>query len=147
MGGVIARAEVMDSLGANSISTFGGNPLAAAGALANLDYLLAEDLPGNARRMGERLRAGIDAAASDCPAVAEVRGKGLMLGVEFVVPGTLEPDAAAAGAVLEHARANGLLLGRGGLYGNVIRITPPMSVTADEVDRAIPIVAGALAAL
>jgi 4-aminobutyrate aminotransferase len=147
MGGVIARAEVMGSLGANSISTFGGNPLAAAGALANLDYLVAEDLPGNARRMGERLRSGIEQAAAGCPAVAEVRGKGLMLGIEFVVPGSLDPDAAAAGAVLEHARENGLLLGRGGLYGNVVRITPPMSVTADEVDRAVPIIAGALAAL
>jgi 4-aminobutyrate aminotransferase len=147
MGGVVARAEVMDSLGAQSISTFGGNPLAAAAALANLDYLVAEDLPGNARRMGVRLRAGIEEAAAACAAVAEVRGKGLMLGIEFVVPGSLQPAPKAAAAVLEHARAHGLLLGRGGLYGNVVRIAPPLSVTAEEIDEALPVIAGALAAL
>ena len=92
LGGVVARAEIMDCLAANSISTFGGNPLATAAALANLEYLLEEDLQGNALRMGRRLRDGLETLAGRHPEIAEVRGKGLMLGAEMVQPGGLEPD-------------------------------------------------------
>jgi 4-aminobutyrate aminotransferase len=146
LGGVVARAEIMDSIKANSISTFGGNPLATAAALANLDYLLAEDLPGNARRAGRRLRDHLDRLAAGSALVAEVRGKGLMVGVELVRPGGLEPHPAAAAAVLEHAREHGLLLGKGGLYGNVLRIAPPLSVTDAEIDEGCAAIAAALAA-
>jgi 4-aminobutyrate aminotransferase len=144
LGGLVARAEIMDCLGANSISTFGGNPLATAAALANLDYLLAEDLPGNALRMGRHLRAGLDEIAARSPIVAEVRGKGLMVGVELVKPGGLEPDPAAAAAVLENAREGGLLLGKGGLYGNVLRIAPPLSITREELEEGLAILATAI---
>jgi 4-aminobutyrate aminotransferase len=144
LGGVVARAEIMDCLGANSISTFGGNPLAAAAALANLDYLLAEDLPGNARRMGRHLRAGLDEIASRSPIIAEVRGKGLMVGVELVEPGGLEPNPQAAAAVLEHAREGGLLIGKGGLHGNVLRLAPPLSLTREELEEGLAILAAAI---
>jgi 4-aminobutyrate aminotransferase len=77
--GVVARAEIMDSIPANSISTFGGNPLSTAGALANLDYVLEHDLQTNAYKVGNHLIIG------------EVRGKGLMLGVELVKPGGKTP--------------------------------------------------------
>jgi 4-aminobutyrate aminotransferase len=147
LGGVVARAEIMDCLGANSISTFGGNPLAAAAALANLDYLLAEDLPANALRMGQHLRDGLDEIAARSPLVAEVRGKGLMVGVELVEPGGLEPNPRAAGAVLEHARERGLLLGKGGLYGNVLRIAPPLSLTREELEEGLAILAEAMEAV
>jgi 4-aminobutyrate aminotransferase len=139
LGGVVARAEIMNCLGANSISTFGGNPLAAAGALANLDYLLGENLQRNALEMGQRLKAGLEAIAARLPIVAEVRGKGLMIGVELVRPGTLEPDAAAAALAIELAREGGLLLGKGGLYGNVLRIAPPLSVAAPEIEEGLRI--------
>ncbi|EQD46276.1 aminotransferase [mine drainage metagenome] len=66
--------------------------------------------------------------------VADVRGKGLMIGVELVVPGTNQPDDRAASAVLQAARDVGLLIGRGGLYGNVLRISPPMSITGAVAD-------------
>jgi 4-aminobutyrate aminotransferase len=129
MGGVVARAEVMDCLGANSISTFGGSPITTAGALANLRYLLDHDLPGNARRVGalliDRLRA------SGLPVVREVRGRGLMIGVELV-DSRDQASPAAAASVLEHARELGLLIGKGGLGGNVLRIAPPLSLTAEE---------------
>jgi len=144
LGGVVARAEIMDCLPAASISTFGGNPLAAAAALANLDYLLAEDLPGNALRMGRHLRAGLEEVATRSPIVAEVRGKGLMVGVELVVPGGLEPNPRAASAVLEDAREQGLLVGKGGLYGNVIRIAPPLSITREELEEGLAILAVAI---
>ena len=97
MGGVVARAEVMNCLTANSISTFGGSPVTTAAALANLGYLLEHDLQGNARRVGGLLKARLEPLAAGLGVVREVRGRGLMLGVELVVPGTDQPSAAAAG--------------------------------------------------
>ena len=132
MGGVIARAEIMDCVTANHISTFGGNPLSTAGALANLDYLITHDLQENAHKVGQQLRNDLDRLATEVPEIGEVRGKGLMLGVELVEAGSKTPDAAMATRVLEAARDEGLLIGKGGLYGNVLRIAPPLSLTADE---------------
>jgi 4-aminobutyrate aminotransferase len=91
MAGVVARAEIMDCLGANSISTFGGNPLATAGALANLNYVLNHDLQTNAHKMGAQLKNGIHHFADDVPEIVEVRGKGLMIGVEFAHKGATAP--------------------------------------------------------
>ncbi|HHC07304.1 MAG TPA: aspartate aminotransferase family protein [Actinobacteria bacterium] len=144
IGGVIARAEIMDSLQANSISTFGGNPLATAGALANLEYLLEHDLQTNALKMGQRLRAGLDDIAERSAIVGEVRGKGLMLGIELVHPGTKDPNPTAAVEVMERAKDDGLLLGKGGLAGNVLRIAPPLTITAEEVDEGLEIIGRAI---
>jgi 4-aminobutyrate aminotransferase len=79
-----------------------------------------------------------------CPWIAEVRGKGLMLALETVVAGTIEPDAAAAAALHEAAKRRGLLIGKGGLYGNVLRIAPPMSVTQHEVEEAADVLRAAI---
>ena len=145
-GGVVARPELMDAVQANSISTFGGNPLAARAALAVLDYLREHDLQANARAVGARLRAGLEALAARHPAVGDVRGKGLMLAVELVEPGGKTPDPAAAARAQEAAREGGLLVGKGGLYGNVLRIAPPLVVTEAEADEGLEILAAALAA-
>ncbi len=134
IGGVVGRASVIDSFGSSSISTFGGNPLSAAGALATLDYIIEHDLQANAQAVGTRLRQRLAEGISGLPMVADVRGKGLMIGVELVVPGTNQPDDRAASAVLQAARDVGLLIGRGGLYGNVLRISPPMSITGAVAD-------------
>jgi len=147
IGGVVARGDVMDCFTANSISTFGGNPLATAGAKAALDYLLDNDLQGNAAKMGARLSAGLHDIAAGNPVVGDVRGKGLMLAVELVEPGTREPDPAAAVTVLEQTRARGLLVGKGGLHNNVIRLAPPMTLTEDEVDEALDALGHAVAAV
>jgi 4-aminobutyrate aminotransferase len=147
IAGLVGRADLMDAVSANSISTFGGNPLASAGALANLEYLLSHDLQANAAAQGARLFGRIAPLADKLEVVGEVRGKGLMMGIELVIPGTREPHAAAATAVLEGARAAGLLIGKGGMKGNVLRIAPPLSVTAEEVDTAADILTEALANL
>lgn len=140
MAGVIARGEVMDCLQANSISTFGGNPLVCAGSLANLDYLLVHDLQANALAMGNRMLDQLRPLADKFDVVGEVRGRGLMIGIELVGPDGVAPNAEAAGRATEHAREAGLLVGTGGLFGNCLRIAPPMSITPDEVDAGIAIV-------
>ncbi len=130
LGAVVGRAEVLDSVAANSISTFGGNPLSCAGAVANLDYLISHDLQGNARKQGHVLADALRRLADRHPYIADVRGRGLMLAVELCVAGTdertggPEPWPAGAAALMEATRRRGLLLGKGGLYGNVLRIAP-----------------------
>jgi len=137
IAGVVATAELMDAVGANSISTFGGNPLAARAALATLDYLERHDLQTNAKVVGARLGDGIARLAEGHACVGEVRARGLMVGVELVRPGSTEADPAAATAVLEGARRAGLLIGKGGLYGNVLRIAPPLTLSAAEADEGV----------
>jgi 4-aminobutyrate aminotransferase len=137
LAGVVARAQIMDALGANSISTFGGSPIAAAAGVATFDYIVRHDLQGNARRVGARLRVGLDALARETPAIGEVRGKGLMQGVELVYPGSVDPAPELAALALERARAEGVLIGKGGLQGNVLRIAPPLTVTDEEVEEAL----------
>ncbi|GLY94959.1 aspartate aminotransferase family protein [Actinoplanes sp. NBRC 103695] len=132
LGGVVGRAEVINAVPAISFSTFGGNPVSAAAGNAVLDYVLSHDLQGNAQRAGTILLDGLRAVAGSSPIVAEVRGRGLMLAVEFVRPGTTEPDAAATVRVFEECRKNGLLVGKGGLYNNVLRMGPPLTLTEDE---------------
>jgi len=142
LGGVIAGAELMDSLPGNSISTFGGNPMSSVGALATIRYMLEHDVQGHALRMGERLVGHLQPAVDASDVVVELRGRGLMLAIETVQPGTIEPNGDAAGRIMEQARAAGLLVGKGGLYGNVIRIAPPMTVTEAEIDEAGTTLAG-----
>ncbi|MCR3753028.1 aspartate aminotransferase family protein [Lentzea californiensis] len=143
IGGVVARGDLMDTINANSISTFGGNPVSTAGALATVDYLLSHDLQANAAKLGSRLLGGLRELAEKHPVIGDVRGKGLMVGVEFVGPEG-EPNAGAAGVVLAEAKARGLLVGKGGLYGNVIRLAPPMTLTEDELEEALGILAQAV---
>ncbi len=135
LAGVVGRAALIDSLPANSISTFGGNPLSTAAGLTNLEYLLSHDLQTNAYKVGSRLKASLDHLADEVEIIAEVRGKGLMLGVELVKPASLDPDPKAAAAIMEEARKEGLLIGKGGLYGNTLRIAPPLSLTEAEADE------------
>ena len=147
IGGVVTRAEIMDSLGANSISTFGGNPLATAAAKATLDYVLDHDLQANAHKVGARLLSGLRDLGEDVDAVGDLRGKGLMAAIELVEPGTDRPDVGVTAAVMEQTRHRGLLVGRGGRLGNVLRIAPPLTITEDEADEGLAILTDSLAAV
>ncbi|MFI1203281.1 aspartate aminotransferase family protein (plasmid) [Streptomyces sp. BHT-5-2] len=144
LGGVVARAEIMDCLPANSISTFGGSPITMAAGLANLGYLLEHDLQGNARRVGGLLIERLRAVAAGLDVVREVRGRGLMIGVELVRPGTDERSPQAAALVLEAARERGLLIGKGGAGGAALRIAPPMTLTVAEAEQGAELLADAL---
>lgn len=137
LAGLVARAEIFDTIEVLSFSTFGGNPLSAAGGLATLRYVLDNDLQGNALRMGKRLVDGLSPAIERAPWIAELRGRGLMQAIEMVQPDSIDPDAGRAAAVLEGARRHGLLVGKGGLYGNAIRIAPMLNVTEEEIDEGV----------
>ncbi|WP_163511781.1 aspartate aminotransferase family protein [Fodinicola acaciae] len=147
IGGVVARGDLMDSLSANSISTFGGNPVSTAAGLATLDYLRDHDLQANALKVGNRLMTGLRPLATDDSIVGDVRGKGLMIGVELVRPGGKEPDAAAATAVLEATKERGLLVGKGGLNGNVLRIAPPLTLSEEDADEGLAILTESIASV
>ncbi|MFE2881543.1 aspartate aminotransferase family protein [Streptomyces graminifolii] len=145
IGGVVARADIMNCLDSNSISTFGGTQVTMAAGLANLTYLLEHDLQGNARRVGGLLVERLRAAAAQHPGVREVRGRGLMIGVELVKPGTDEADPQAASAVLEAAREGGLLIGKGGGHNtSALRVAPPLSLTVAEAEEGAAILEQAL---
>ena len=144
IAGVVAPASLMDSIQASSISTFGGNPLVCAGALANLRYVLEHDLQGNALRQGRRLLEGLVPLVGELEMVGDVRGKGLMVGVELVGPDGHTPDPVAAAAVLEGCRAGGLLIGKGGLHGNCLRIAPPLTLTDDECTDGLAVLVDAM---
>ncbi len=137
LAGVVARAEIMDTIEVTSFSTFGGNPLSAAGGLATLDYVLDNDLRGNAKAMGHRFENAFGPIVDRTPWIAELRGRGLMWAFEITALDSLQPDPARTGAVLEAARHHRLLVGKGGLYGNVIRLAPMLDVTAEEIDEGV----------
>ncbi|MFQ5557409.1 MAG: aspartate aminotransferase family protein [Acidimicrobiales bacterium] len=146
LAGVVARAEVMDSIEVLSFSTFGGNPLSAAAGRATLARVLGDELQTNARVRGEQMSAALGPLVERTPWLAEVRGRGLMQAVEVVHADSIEPDADRAGAVMEECRDRGLLVGKGGLYGNVIRLTPMLNVTSAEIEEGMEIIDAAVAA-
>jgi 4-aminobutyrate aminotransferase len=145
LAGVVGRADVINAVPAISFSTFGGNPVSAAAGNAVLDYVLDHDLQANAKATGTILLAGLRAATADSAIVAEVRGRGLMIGIELVRPGTKEPDAAATLRVFDECRKGGLLVGKGGLYNNVLRMGPPLTLTTDEAHEGLAILTAAIA--
>lgn len=145
IAGVVAPASLMATIGARSISTFGGGPLVAAGALANLRYLLDHDLQANAAEQGRRLRSVLDPLVERIDAVAEVRGRGLMIGIELVRPDGRTPAPELAAGAMEACRRRGVLVGAGGLHGNCLRIAPPLSISAEEAATGASAVADALA--
>ena len=146
IGGIVARKEIMDCFNANSISTFGGNPLVTRGCLANLQYLEDNNLQENAAKQGQRFLEKLSAFAETSDMIGEVRGKGLMIGIELVGADGKTPNVDAVAEIMERTKEGGLLIGRGGFYGNVIRMAPPLSVTEAEIDEGFEILVSAIKA-
>jgi 4-aminobutyrate aminotransferase len=147
IGGVIARGDLMDGVPGSGISTFGGNPLSTAAANATLDYLLSHDLQRNAAALGTMIIDGLREAAAPLAAVGDVRGKGLMFAADLVDPRTGAPSPALASKVLAETRERGLLIGKGGLYGNALRMAPPMTLSEADAKEGLGILADALRAV
>jgi len=139
LGVTLATAAVADAWTAGNISTFGGNPVSAAAANATIDVIVEERLPGNAARMGRVLRDGLAALKEKYPrTIGDVRGRGLMQALELVrdeAAGDRTPAPERASRLFEETKKRGLLIGRGGLFGNVIRIAPMLNVA--EADLAV----------
>lgn len=135
IGATTARAEIADSLRHLTLSTFGGNPVTATAAGAVLDFIERERLLENSQDMGEILAGHLTEMQAEFPLIGDIRGKGLMQAIELVSDRTTkEPAPRETARILECAREQGLLVGKGGLYGNVIRITPPLNIGRSEVD-------------
>jgi 4-aminobutyrate aminotransferase len=140
IGGVVARGDLMDSIKANSLSTFGGNPISTTAAKATIEYLLDKDLQANAAKRGAQLADGLRGISDEYPELGDVRGKGLMLAAEIVKPDDNSPDPAATAKLQQETKNRGLLIGKGGLYGNVLRMAPPMTLTEEEATEALEII-------
>ncbi len=133
VGATITRDEIADAWTSKTISTFGGNPVSMAAMAATLGVLRREDAPANAGARGRELRAGLDAMAERHAWIGEVRGMGLMQALELVEdPVSKTPSPDKGKALLEAAKAEGLLIGLGGQHGHVIRLGPSLLITEDE---------------
>jgi len=148
LSNVITTSEIAEAMaGAGlTLSTFGGNPVSTAASLATIEVLEEEAPPVQVALVGDHLRVGLDRLGEKYPLIGEVRGKGLMQGIEMVADErSKEPAADAVAILFEETRARGLLLGKGGLHGNVIRIAPPLTAQQEDVDMALDILDHALA--
>jgi len=132
----IAKPEIANALKGVSISTFGGNPVTSTAAKAVVDFIEEQNLALNAAEVGGYLRAGLEAMQEKHQIIGEVRGMGLLQALELVEDRkSKKPANQAMLRVLEAARENRILLGKGGLYGNVLRISPPMNIQKSDVDQ------------
>jgi len=138
IGATIATSEVADSFKGLTISTFGGNPVSARGGLATLKYIEDHNILNHVEKMGNYLKERLLELKEKYPLIGEVRGKGLMLALELVKE-KKEPAANEILKLFENTKKGGLLIGRGGLYRNVVRISPPMKVDQSNIDEAIKI--------
>lgn len=144
LGVTIARTEIADSFTGLTISTFGGNPVSMAAALATIEVMEEENLAENSHVVGQHLREGLEDLQKKYLSIGDVRGMGLMQACEFVKENKV-PDAALVVKLFEEMKKEGVLIGKGGLYGNVVRISPPLTVTKSEVDDFIKAMDKALA--
>jgi 4-aminobutyrate aminotransferase/(S)-3-amino-2-methylpropionate transaminase len=145
LGGVTGRAEIMDAVHAGGLGgTFSGNPIACAAALGAIQTMIDLNLPAAARHIGDTMLPRLRALQSRVPAIGDVRGRGAMVAVELVRPGTLEPDAALAAAVSKACHAEGLLTLTAGTYNNVLRFLPPLVIPDALLDEGLSILESAL---
>jgi 4-aminobutyrate aminotransferase-like enzyme len=136
IGLTVATPEVADALTGVTISTFGGNPVTTTAAKAVLEFIEEENLVTNAAETGAHLRGRLEELKRKYSLIGDVRGMGLMQALELVEDRQSKaPAAAATLQIMEAARRNGLLIGKGGTYGNCIRITPPLNVSKSDVDE------------
>jgi 4-aminobutyrate aminotransferase/(S)-3-amino-2-methylpropionate transaminase len=147
LAAVTGRADLMDAVHVGGLGgTYGGNPVACAAALAAIETMRAEDLAGAARRIEQTMRARLEALAGKYDVIGDVRGRGAMLAVELVEPGTLTPDPALTSAISAACHQQGLITLTAGTYGNVLRFLPPLVIGEDLLHEGLDILDAAFAA-
>jgi 4-aminobutyrate aminotransferase/(S)-3-amino-2-methylpropionate transaminase len=146
LAAVTGRAELMDAVHGGGLGgTYGGNPVACAAALGAIETMRADDLCGAARRIEAVMRPRLAALAEKFPAIGDLRGRGAMLAVELVTPGTTEPDPALTAAVTQACHAEGLVTLTAGTFGNVLRFLPPLVIGEDLLREGLDILESAFA--
>jgi len=146
IGVTVATPEVADSYKNLTFSTFGGNPVTCTAALAVIDYIEKNNLIQNAKEVGSHLRGKLEELKQKYPVIGDVRGMGLMQALELIFPDK-SPNPQAVLQIFEKTREFGLLIGKGGLWGNVIRLGPPLVCSKNDVDEAVKALDRAFASL
>ena len=145
LAAVTGRRELMNAVHAGGLGgTYGGNPVAAAAALAAIEVMRSEDLAERAGALHSTIERKLSLAASELPAIAEVRGRGAMMAIELVRPGTLAPDAALAKSVVAECAEHGVVTLSCGTYGNVVRLLPPLVIEQSLLDEGLDLLVGVL---
>ncbi len=142
LGNTITTSEIAEAMSGQglTISTFGGNPVSLAASLATIDVMEKEAAPAYVAKVGNRLRSGLERLQEKYPVIGDVRGMGLIQGIEMVKDReSKEPETEAINQLFEECRTLGLLIGKGGLYGNSVRIAPPLIATETDIDKALEI--------
>ncbi|MFE1765091.1 4-aminobutyrate--2-oxoglutarate transaminase [Streptomyces angustmyceticus] len=148
LAAVTGRAEIMDAAHAGGLGgTYGGNPVACAAALGSIETMREQDLNAKARRIGEVMKARLNAIAEKYDIVGEVRGRGAMIAIELVKSGSKDPNPEATAALAKACHQEGLLVLTTGTYGNVLRFLPPLVIGEDLLGEGLDILEGAFAAL
>ncbi|HUP27536.1 MAG TPA: aspartate aminotransferase family protein [Chloroflexia bacterium] len=145
LGAFTTRDEIAASFRpGDHLSTFGGNPVSCAAALANINFIQREGLAEKALHDGEFILGELADLKERFSIIGEVRGMGLMIGIELVSDAALTPAAAQAEAIREYCLRHGVLVGVGGVYGNVVRIQPPLVISREQIDQALDVLGQAL---
>jgi 4-aminobutyrate aminotransferase/(S)-3-amino-2-methylpropionate transaminase len=147
LAAVTGRAEIMDAVHTGGLGgTYGGNPVACAAALASIETMREQDLAGAARAIGDTMLPRLRALQERTPAIGDVRGRGAMIAVELVTPGTTEPDPELTGRVARACHAEGVVVLTAGTYGNVLRFLPPLVIGRDLLTEGLDVLDAAFAA-
>jgi 4-aminobutyrate aminotransferase/(S)-3-amino-2-methylpropionate transaminase len=147
LAGVTGRAELMNAVHEGGLGgTYGGNPVACAAALATIATLREQDLAGRAREIGHVAFGTLRRLQEDVAIIGEVRGRGAMIAVEFVEPGTKNPNPTAAKAIVQYCTQNGVVVISCGTYGNVIRLLPPLIISPEQLDDGLSVFSAAIRA-
>jgi len=145
LAAVTGRAEIMDAVHGGGLGgTYGGNPVACAAALASTRIMRDEDLNARAKAIEEITLPRLRELAAGIPAIGDVRGRGAMLAVELVKPGTSEPDAELTGRIVKACHTRGVVVLTAGTYGNVLRLLPPLVIPTDVLNDGLDVLAEAI---
>ncbi|MDX6284430.1 MAG: 4-aminobutyrate aminotransferase / (S)-3-amino-2-methylpropionate transaminase / 5-aminovalerate, partial [Kribbellaceae bacterium] len=147
LAAVTGRAELMDAVHSGGLGgTYGGNPVACAAALGAIETMESLDLPGRARALGELMLSRLRALAAEHPQIGDVRGRGAMVAIELVRPGTTEPDAAEAARISAACHRAGVVTLTCGTFSNVLRLLPPLVMDEALLSEGLDVLADAVAA-